>query len=152
MIRSILIKLSMLITTIGAVLALGWPWSEPQPNDQVVSHDKVESPVKVEVAKDRQFVKDRKGYSLHPTTHTRANLKAPESLPSESQVDVNNSTARQLEALPGIGRVIAQRIIERRSSVGEFHSPDDLRSVKGLGPKRIDKLRPLIRFSPASKG
>lgn len=152
MIRSILIKLSMVIATIGAVLALGWPWSEPLREDRTLSHYKNHEPVGPAVVEDHQFNRDPEKSSQQARTQTTPDLESIDPLPTEFLIDINHSTARELEGLPGIGRVLAQRILERRSSVGEFHSPEDLKSVKGLGPKRIDKLRPLIRFIPASKG
>lgn len=54
-------------------------------------------------------------------------------------VNINTASEEELEALPRIGPVIARRIIEGRP----YRSVDDLRRVKGLGPKRLDEIRPL---------
>lgn len=58
-------------------------------------------------------------------------------------LDVNSATASDLQRLPGIGPVMARKIIESRNSE-RFKSPDDLRRVKGIGPKTLGTLRPLV--------
>jgi competence ComEA-like helix-hairpin-helix protein len=55
-------------------------------------------------------------------------------------VNVNTATAAELEALPGIGPVIARRIIEERP----YRSVEELERVKGIGRKRLDEIRPLV--------
>ena len=57
-------------------------------------------------------------------------------------VNINSATARELEALPGIGEVIAQRIIDYRNAHGPFRSVDELIHVKGIGEKKLADLKP----------
>ena len=57
-------------------------------------------------------------------------------------VNINTATARELEALPGIGEVIAQRIIDYRNAHGPFQSVDELINVKGIGEKKLADLKP----------
>ena len=54
--------------------------------------------------------------------------------------NVNTATEAELEALPGVGPVIARRIIEGRP----YRSVEDLERVKGIGKKRLDEIRPLV--------
>ena len=67
-----------------------------------------------------------------------------QSLPAPSSVNVNTATLAQLETLPGIGPVIAGRIIEYRTANGLFRSINQLETVKGIGPKTLEKLRPFV--------
>ncbi|MCW5799850.1 MAG: helix-hairpin-helix domain-containing protein [Nitrospira sp.] len=60
------------------------------------------------------------------------------------RVDLNHATLADLEALPGIGPKLAQRVIEHRDENGPFRSVDDLRQVKGIGRKKFDRLRPHV--------
>jgi competence protein ComEA len=60
------------------------------------------------------------------------------------QVDPNIADLAELECLPGVGDVLGRRIIDRRQSVGPFTEPDDLRSVKGIGPKIMERIRPYL--------
>jgi competence protein ComEA len=64
-----------------------------------------------------------------------AQLKGP--------VDINRATQAELRQLPGIGPVLSQRIIEVRAQK-PFSKVDDLRRVSGIGPKTLEKLRPLV--------
>jgi comEA protein len=70
--------------------------------------------------------------------------ETPAGVPSLA-VNLNTATAQQLELLPGIGPALAQRIIEERARRGLFKSVDDLDKVKGIGPRTLAKLRPLVR-------
>lgn len=58
-------------------------------------------------------------------------------------ININTATAKLLEQLPGIGPKTAQRIIEYRQAQGRFGSVDELQNVKGIGPKKLEKIRPL---------
>jgi competence protein ComEA len=58
-------------------------------------------------------------------------------------VDVNRASAAELQKLPGIGPTTAQHIIEERQK-GRFKSVDDLRRVRGIGPKKLEALRPYV--------
>ncbi len=60
--------------------------------------------------------------------------------PTTNKLDVNTATFEQLLALPGIGPVLAGRIISARP----FKSADDLRTVKGIGPKKYEEIRPFL--------
>lgn len=61
-----------------------------------------------------------------------------------SPVDINRATLRELTELPGIGVVMAQRIVDYRSAHGRFSNRDDLMNVKGIGKKTFERLAPLI--------
>jgi competence protein ComEA len=52
--------------------------------------------------------------------------------------------------LPGIGAVLAQRMIAYRTSIGRFHAIEELREVKGIGSKKFDRIRPLVTVAVSS--
>ena len=60
--------------------------------------------------------------------------------PGDPPLDVNAATEADLQRLPGVGPVTARKIVEARP----FREPDDLLRVKGIGPKTMDRLRPLV--------
>jgi competence protein ComEA len=62
-----------------------------------------------------------------------------------SPLSLNTATAEQLDALPGLGPVLAQRIIQFRDQHGGFRSVDQLSQITGFGQRRLKDLRPLVR-------
>ena len=61
-------------------------------------------------------------------------------------VDLNTATLEQLDALPGVGPVTAQRIVDWRAAHGRFTSVDQLREVSGIGETRFARLKDLVRI------
>lgn len=59
-------------------------------------------------------------------------------------VSLNTATAEQLDALPGVGPVLARHIIDYRSRRGGFTSVEQLREVNGIGDRRFSDLRSLV--------
>jgi competence protein ComEA len=64
---------------------------------------------------------------------------------SGSPVDLNTATESELDALPGVGPVIAGRIVAWRQQHGRFASVDELTEVSGIGDATLERLRPLVR-------
>ncbi len=62
-------------------------------------------------------------------------------------LDLNRATVDELTALPGVGKVIANRIIERRKNNGFYYSIQQLLDVRGIGETRLSRIRPLVSVS-----
>lgn len=69
-------------------------------------------------------------------------------------IAINLADARTLQALPRIGPAMAQRILDHRATHGKFSNPEDLLAIRGIGPRTLEKLIPLIVFevTPDSTG
>ena len=63
---------------------------------------------------------------------------------SGGMVDINTAGVEELMSVPGIGEVIAQRIVEFREKNGAYASVEDLIKVQGIGEKSLEKLRPYV--------
>ncbi|NCC30527.1 MAG: helix-hairpin-helix domain-containing protein, partial [Chloroflexia bacterium] len=59
-------------------------------------------------------------------------------------IDLNRATSAELETLPGVGPVLAQRIVVRRTEQGAYTSVEQLRDVAGIGDKLFAQIEPLI--------
>jgi competence protein ComEA len=60
------------------------------------------------------------------------------------RVSLSSATAADLDGLPGIGPVTAQKILDYRAEHGGFRSVDDLDAIPGIGPARIEQLRDVV--------
>ena len=63
---------------------------------------------------------------------------------ANGKVNINSATAEELAALPGIGAVLAQRIIDYRTLHGSFQSVDELSNVSGIGVKKLETIRQYV--------
>jgi competence protein ComEA len=63
---------------------------------------------------------------------------------SSGPVSLSSATAEQLDALPGVGPVTAEKIVTYRQQHGAFRSVDELDAISGIGPSRIADLRGLV--------
>lgn len=165
MVHSLLIKLAMLGVTLGSLIWIG----SVTPIRQVAPHSAQPVGVAQAGAASRQVLAPPSA-TLSPAGESTLVPKVPdvptvqpvavrepvapreEPVPAvrpmhhavARQVDLNHATASDLEALPGIGPKLAQRVIEHRVAKGPFTKVEDLRQVKGIGRKKFDRLRPHV--------
>lgn len=142
LLQSLLIKLGMLAMTIGVVLWIGWqvPQTMQRP---AATHAAAVSSQTMPV----------------PTVETEAVPAAPTSRrePSPSaagpqRVDLNHATAADFDHLPGVGPVLARRMVDYRKSVGRYQAIEDLQAVKGIGKKKLEQLKPFVTVAmPATQ-
>ncbi len=60
------------------------------------------------------------------------------------KININKATKSQLMTLPGIGETTAEKIIHYRENEGKFKRVEDLLKVKGIGVKKLEKLKPFL--------
>jgi comEA protein len=121
-----------LLSTFGVGTAV-WLYRQSQPLPEVDP---------TEMAAFEEFVQGLQGDSAVALVHTDASQPAPNA--RSTPVDLNAATYNDLLQLPGIGPVMAKRIIAFREANGAFMRLQDLRQVKGIGAKTYEKLAPLL--------
>ncbi|HZX11098.1 MAG TPA: helix-hairpin-helix domain-containing protein [Acidobacteriota bacterium] len=65
-----------------------------------------------------------------------------------NKININTASQAELQKLPRIGEVVAQRIIEFREKNGKFKKIEELMKVRGIGEKTFDNLKDLITVGP----
>jgi competence protein ComEA len=87
--------------------------------------------------------------TLGVAAHTEGAQESPRpsAAAASAPLNLNSASVAQLEALPGIGRATAERIVEYRQKNGAFKKPEDLMNVQGIGEKSFLKLKPLVTVS-----
>ena len=70
-----------------------------------------------------------------------ASASSAKKKPPVKPVNINTANSEELQQVPGIGPATAQKILQMRKSYGPFKSVDDLLAIRGLGQKRLDKMR-----------
>ena len=68
--------------------------------------------------------------------------------PPARTIDLNAASVKELEELPGVGHVTAQRIIDMRQKSGRFRRVEDLLAIRGISQKKLEALRPYVTVSP----
>lgn len=70
---------------------------------------------------------------------------APKKITADNPLDINRASIAQLDTLPGIGPVTAQRIIDYRTKVGRINTVDELKKISGLGGAKFEEIKNLLR-------
>jgi competence ComEA-like helix-hairpin-helix protein len=77
-------------------------------------------------------------------------LLATKKKPPDRPVNLNTATSEQLQQVPGIGPATAGKILQMRKTYGPFKSVDDLLAIRGLGAKRLEKMRKYLTVGKAA--
>lgn len=82
-------------------------------------------------------------------TESSAAVRSGQTMPyamPQGDVDVNAASAEELTVLTGVGPALAQKIVAEREQNGDFHYPEDLINVKGIGEKMLERMREQLRL------
>jgi competence protein ComEA len=138
---SILAKLAILAVGVGGIWLIGWPEGPPEREarpgpaileERIPGHEGVGSEVVAETAEP----------PILPFEPGRGDgTVEPNGTSDVAVLDLNGASQSQLERLPGVGPVLAERIIEYRNANGPFQRIKDLERISGIGRKRLNQLR-----------
>ena len=100
------------------------------------------------------FQQDQAAAEPGLTVRTQTEVPAEALTPDLSPIDINTAGAEELDQLPGIGEVLAERIIAYREAHGPFASAEDLLAVSGIGEAKLAELEGWITVgrTPESGG
>jgi competence ComEA-like helix-hairpin-helix protein len=76
-------------------------------------------------------------------------IAAAKKKPPDHPINLNTATSAELQQVPGIGPVTADRVLKMRKVHGPFKSVNELRAIKGIGPRRLAKMKPYLTVGDA---
>ena len=79
-------------------------------------------------------------------TESEVSAETTQTQRENGPLDLNTATKMQLMELPGIGEVLAQRILDYREMHGAFVAIEDLMNVEGIGEKKVEQIKPFVRI------
>jgi competence protein ComEA len=135
MLTALLVRMAMVALTMALVCWIGW--TIPAPRDAEIRFPLLPAPPAPPATPELQ---------LAPPAQRQAREFARPTAPLT--LDVNRANQRDFERLPGIGPVLARRIVEYRESRGAFQDIEQLRGVKGLGKKTFEGIRAFVAVLP----
>ena len=139
---SLLLKLGMFAVTMGVVFWIGWTLPASFDHEPGLVAESLEG-VKAEIPPGSGRVATMSPSSVPSSADQLSTVPAPKRSP-QGLLDLNSATDQDLDALPGVGPKLVERIMEYRQSVGAFHTLEELRAVKGIGKKTFERIRPLV--------
>lgn len=145
MIRSLGLKLAMLAITMGMVFWIRWQPAEFQRNvSELTSAQSGTVNAPIVDAQPRGTLTIQTAVGTDAAAPEASNHIGVAGHAGPRLVELNSATRDELESLPGIGAVLAERVIAYRQSVGRFLAVEDLRAVKGIGSKTFDRIKLLV--------
>lgn len=126
---------------------LRWDAASEQINMAAPVHDGEHIHVPTFVPSSDEKKESSSSSGSRPTSNSKSSGSSQSVAKGEkTPVNVNTASEEELCLLPGVGPVIAERIVEYRKSHGPFSDPDDLKNVSGIGDGRLSAMRSLLRF------
>jgi competence ComEA-like helix-hairpin-helix protein len=87
---------------------------------------------------------------LLPFCFVLAPISAATKKPPLKPININTANSEELQQVPGIGPATAEKILQMRKSYGAFKNVDDLLSIRGIGKKRLEKMRKYLTVTKSA--
>ena len=143
MLAALLVKLTMVAVTLAVVCWIGWSVPAAHVPDRLQAVASSQSDVRLLETLPLPTV-PATVRPLPDRRHQKSSQNA-----ATITLDLNRATEQDLERLPGIGHVLAARIVEYRAAQGTFQAIEQLRRVKGIGKKKFEQIRALVTVVPS---
>ncbi len=145
---SFLVRLGMWAATVGVVFWIGWsvPASLDREGETGLTALKMANAEGPPVQAAEMTAAQPASSPTSPP-----HIAETKPVPRVGKLDLNRARVEEFESLPGIGPVLAERIIGYRRSKGAFRTVEDLRLVKGIGKKTFERVRQLVSVASTAK-
>lgn len=137
----------VVISLVGGVMLMikKGAWASGDSQSQAIENkDKEISDLTNKISDLEKQIADLKTGSQTPVVSNQTETQTQTSSQPAGKININTAAVSQLDSLPGIGPVYAQRIIDYRTANGGFKACEEIKNVKGIGDKTFEKFRDMI--------